>query len=476
MKIMNNILRTSVAVLAVILAVTACKETGDILIDPVEYDTLFTFSPTHGFPGSTIQIKGRDLSGVTLVAFGSVEGDISSQAAGTISAIVPVGAQTAKIKLVKSGLVVTSMTNFIVDPEPIPTVIDFTPAIAGSGDLITITGNLLDQVDSVFIGNLKAVISGTPTAGSMQIIAPAGLQTGKIRLFYTYLTSYGMLKPAESASSLPLSLALPVIESITPNIMTLNIGDEVVVTGTMLDEVTKVEFGTIEAAPFTYADGTLTFLVPAGATTGKIKLTHADGFTESGTFQINLPAISLFLPDKGAEGASTEVRAFTIDGTNLDLVTSVTVGVATATIQTQTATKLIFTVPGNNAGFISLVSLNGTVRTSIPFFFTGSMWLADYDNMYTPVRLFNEPMYAGVGGSESFQDADAITKSIGNNGDAYGNFRRFAATFKTTGSPRLYVRADQGADANPVPDRFLLYTPNSQGVTFDFDVSWDAIP
>ncbi|HUW91984.1 MAG TPA: hypothetical protein VMV74_02380, partial [Bacteroidales bacterium] len=132
--------------------------------------------------------------------------------------------------------------------------------------------------------------------------------------------------------------------------------------------------------------------------------------------------------------------------------------------------------PGNNAGFISLVSLNGTVRTSIPFFFTGSMWLADYDNMYTPVRLFNEPMYAGVGGSESFQDADAIAKSIGNNGDAYGNFRRFAATFKTTGSPRLYVRGDQGPAANPANDRYLLYTPNSQGVTFDFDISWDAIP
>lgn len=476
MKISYILTKFSFAALLIIFAVTACKESGDLTIDPVEYDTLFTFTPSHGFPGSTVQITGGDLSGITQVAFGSVEGEIASQNASSINAVVPVGALTSKIKLVKSGIVITSKKNFVVDPSPIPTVIDFTPAIAGSGDVISITGNLLDKVDSVFIGDLKAVIQGTPTATAMQIVAPVGLQTGKIRLFYTYLTDYGMLKPAESASDEVLSLALPMITSIAPDITSLDIGDEIVISGSMLDEVTKVEFGTIVVTSFTYADGAITCLVPAGATTGKIKLTVTDGFVESGTFQVNLPVITLFLPDKGTEEAPTSTRAFTVDGTNLDLVTSVLVGTTTATVQTQTPTTLIFTVPGNIAGFISLVSDNGTVKSGIPFFFTGSMWLADFDNMYTPVRLFNEPMYTGVGGSESFQDVDAITKSIGNNGDTYQNFRRFALTFRNTGSPRIYIRGDQGASANPAPDRFLLYTPNSVGVTFDFDISWDAIP
>jgi hypothetical protein len=266
------------------------------------------------------------------------------------------------------------------------------------------------------------------------------------------------------------------ISSIEPDITSLNIGDSITIHGTMMTEVTKVEFGTVNATFRAHGDEMLACYVPVGATTGTIKLTHLDGFTESSTFQVNLPAITLFLPDKGAEGLPSTVRAFTVDGTKLNLVDSVKVGTTKAVIQTKTDTKLIFAVPGNIAGFITLYSVNGAVKTAIPFFFTGNMWLADYDNMYTPVRLFNEPMYAGVGGSESFQDVDAITKSIGNNGDAYQNFRRFALTFRNTGSPRVYIRGDQGGSANPAPDRFLLYTPNSQGVTFDFDISWDAVP
>jgi len=476
MKILNIIIRAFFAALLLTLTVTGCKKTGDLTIDPVTYDTLFTFSPLHGFPGNTVQITGDDLSGVTEVAFGSIAGEITSQTGTSINAVIPVGAQTAKIKLIRNSMVITSRKNFVVDPTPVPTVISFTPEVAGSGDIISITGNLLDKVDSVFIGNLKAAVSGTPTASAMQIITPVGLQTGKIRLFYTYMTNYGMLKPGESASSSELALALPVISSITPNIAALNIADVVTVKGTMMSQVTKVEFAALNATPITYSGDTmLTVNVPVGATTGKIKLTLTDGFVETGTFQVNLPAIGSMTPDKGSENGGI-TRAFSLSGTNLNLVNTVKVGNTTATIQSQSPSLLIFLVPGNLAGYISLVSTNGTVKSAVPFFFTGSMWLADYDNMYTPVRLFNEPMYTGVGGSESFQDATQNSKSIANLGDSHLNFRRFDINFKATGSPRIYVRGDQGGSANPAPDRFLLYTPNSQGVTFEFDISWDAIP
>jgi len=478
MKKLDYLYRATFAVLIIIFMVAGCKKTGDIKIDPVSYDTLFTFSPLHGFPGNSVVITGSGLGEVTQVGFGSVAGDITAQSASSLTVTVPVGAQTARINLVIGSAILASRTNFVVDATPVPSVIEFDPKIAGSGDVITITGNLLDKVDSVFIGSLKAAITGTPTATSLQVIAPVGLQTAKIRLFYTYMTDYGMLKPAESVSANNLSLALPVISSIEPNITALNINDLVTIKGTMMSEVTKVEFGTINATPITFSgDSMITVNVPVGATTGKIKLTLTDGFVESTTFQVNLPVISNFNPGKGAEASSSTTRAIVIDGTKLDLVTSVTVGSVTAGIQTQTATQMILTIPGNTAGFINLASANGTVKSSIPFFFTGNMWLADYDNMYTPVRLYNEPMYAGVGGSESFQDADGIVKSIGNNGDSHGNFRRFALTFKAaSSSPRIYVRGDQGASANPAPDRFLLYTPNSTGVTFEFDISWDAIP
>jgi hypothetical protein len=96
--------------------------------------------------------------------------------------------------------------------------------------------------------------------------------------------------------------------------------------------------------------------------------------------------------------------------------------------------------------------------------------------MYDPVRLFNEPMYVGVPNSEQWADITVNTKTIENDGDTYANYRQFDVTFNETGSPRLYLRGDQGDNANPVNDRFLLFTENSEGVSFEFDISWDVVP
>jgi hypothetical protein len=453
MKIVDYLFKASFAVLLIIFMVTGCKETGDLTIDPVEYDTVFTFTPSHGYPGNTVVISGTGLDAVTQVGFGSVAGDITAQSASSMSVTIPVGAQTAKIKLVVGSNVITSRKNFIVDATPVPTVIEFSPAIAGSGDVITITGNLLDKVDSVFIGTLKAAITGTPTASSMQVTAPVGLKTGKIRLFYTYMTDYGMLKPAESDSEVELNLALPVINSITPNITTLNIGDLVTIKGTMMSEVTKVEFGTINATPFTASgDSMLTCNVPTGATTGTIKLTLLDGDVQSGTFQINLPAITSFLPIKGAEAASSSTRALVIDGTKLDLVNSILVGTTTATIQTTTATKLIFTIPGNVAGVISLVATNGTVKSATPFFFTGDMWVNDWNTVFA-VDRYDKLANNGFG---SFT-ADETTY-----GYAYLTLGGGGAVHHKS----FYLWGPAAGN-----DKFSLYTPDPNGVYLEFDMN-----
>ncbi len=455
MKKTDILLKLSFAILLLIFAATGCKETGDLFIDPVDYENPFTFTPSHGAPGSTVAIQGDDLSGVTKVSFGSIEGEILSQSGSSISAVVPVGALTSKIKVVKGGIVLTSRESFVVDPSPIPSVIGFDPAIAGSGDEITITGSLLDQVDSVFIGDLKAEIQGTPAATEMQIVAPVGLQTGKIRLFYTYLTHYGMYKPAEAASEAVLTLALPIITGIEPDITALNIGDEIVISGSLLDKVTKVEFGTIDAGTFTYDNGTITCNVPEGATTGTIKLTCTDGATESATFMVNLPSIDLFLPQKGAEGVATDSRSFVVDGTNLSLVTQVLVGTTEATIHTHTDAKIIFTVPANTAGFISLVADNGTVVSSIPFIFTGEFWVNDWSTVF-PVDRYSHIQNNGFGGFALDESTNPYAR-ITADGDI--------------NNKSIYIWGP-----NDGYDKFLLFTPNPDGVYLEFDLNVMALP
>lgn len=447
--------------------VWSCEDSAPFSIDPVVTNTPFTFEPLHGYAGNSVKIKGAGLSDVEKVSFGTTEAEILQKSNEEITATVPVGAITAKIKLVRSNSVITSKDDFTVDETPVPTIMEFLPAIAGSGDLIAVTGNQLDMVDSVYIGNLKAEIQPGRSETAMEILAPAGLQTGKIRMFYQYMTSYGFPKVGESASSTNLSLKLPVISSIEPDISLLNIGDELTMTGSMMNEVTRVQFGAIDATTFTATDeATLKVTVPAGATTGKIILTVPDGTMQSSTdFQVNLPAITSFFPGKGAEitGGS---RSISLTGTKLDLVQNIKVGSASAVINDQSAANIIFTISGTTSGTITLNTSNGPVKSAVPFIITGDFWLTDYDQTFVPQRMTHE---AWDGGSN-------YTSTIVNSGEARGNYRRTTTICIDGGSPRYYFRGD-GTGANPAPDRFLLYTNNSEDVYLEFDISYnDSLP
>lgn len=478
MKTLKYISKITFTAFLSLVLVTGCKESADLTTDPEPENAPFTFTPSNGYQGTQVAVEGKGLNSVGQVSIGVVAATIVSKTDAKIVFEVPVGAISGKIKLVTDGVAVISTRDFIVDATPIPTIMSFSPAIVGSGKEVTINGSLLDKVTKVFIGDLEAeIVSKTPSI--IKITTPVGLKTGFIRLIYNYTTSYGLVKEAESKSETQLALELPTITSISPAIANINIGEELTIIGTMMNQVTSVKFGTLNAT-FTIVSATeLKTVVPAGAVTGKIILTVTDGTVEStSNFQVILPTITNFSPEKGQQ-LSSGVRIFTVNGTKLDLVTGITVGTSPATIVTQSATNIIFTLANLGAtGKVNLATTNGTVISEKTFYITGTFWLADYDNMFTPVRLFNEPMYTGVANSEQFVDFASAVKSIVASGEARGNYRSWATTFNTTGntSPRMYFRGDQGGSANPAPDRFLLYTDNSVGVNFEFDISFDAYP
>lgn len=478
MKVLNNITKIAFALLLILFTASSCEESASLSIDPMQVNEPFTFTPSHGAAGTLVEISGTGLNAVSKVSFNVKEATIVSKTDTKITVTVPTGSISGKIKLLKDGnAVLISATDFTIDNTPIPTIASFDPAIAGSNETVTITGSMLDKVDSVYIGTLKATILDGKTASQMQITTPAGLQTAKIRMFYNYVTDYGMVKVAESVSDASLSLKLATIESISPDITTLNVGDVLTFTGSLYSKVTSVKFGTIEATFTVVSDTEMKVIVPAKATTGTITLVVPDGSTvHAANYTVTLPSITSFFPFKGAVILAPGTRDITLTGTKLDLVTSAKVGTYNAEIMAQSATNLTIKIPGTTTGTISLVSANGTVNSATPFIITGDFWLADYDNMYTPVRLFNEPMYSGAGNSESWADATQNAKTIVASGQARGNYRSFTVTFPATGSPRLYFRGDQGSSANPANDRFLLYTNSSQGVTFEFDIAWDLIP
>lgn len=467
MKEFKNIAKIVFSAIFILSIASGCKKGAELSIEPTPVVVPFTFTPSHASPGSQVVIEGSNLTNVSKVSFGVTEGDIVSQTESQVTVLIPVAAITAPIKLISNGVVITSSTDFVVDKTPIPTIISFSPAIAGSGETVTIAGNILDKVDSVFIGNLKAAILPGRTASELKITTPVGLQTASIRMFYNYETSYGMVKVAESVSGTKLSLKLPTIESITPDITTLNIGNQLIFIGTMFDVVTSVKFGTISATYTIVSPTEMTLTVPAGATTGKITMTVPDGTTEyKDSYVVTLPAITSFFPFKGAEIVGG-TRDIIVSGTKLDLVTSVKVGTTTATIMSQTADNIAVRISGSTSGAIALNTVNGTVNSTVPFIITGSFWLTNYDQTFIPQRMTSEAWDGGVGGSYTF--------SIVASGEARGNYRKTTATVLAGGSPRFYFRGDQ-TGANPAPDRYLLYTNSSKDVYLEFDISYNSLP
>jgi len=457
------------------LFATSCDESAPLSIDPVELAKPFTFAPESGHPGQTVVVTGTGFGDVTKVSFGNWEATIQNRSNTEIRVTIPVGATTGRIRLVRPNSVTSSITEFRVDPIPVPNIIGFSPAIVGRNQQVTITGNLMERIDSIYVGNLRATI-GERTATSITITTPTLMVSGSIRMFYNFLTEFGFIQVREAVSTTELSLALPVINSISPDISALNIGTVVTIDGTMMDVVTQVRFGTL-IAPHTLVSPTrLTVTVPTGATTGRIILTVPDGTTQSSSdFRVNLPVISNFFPQKGAEIAGG-TRDITLTGTGFDLVTSARIGATPVTIMAQTPTNITVRVPANITAVINLVTANGTVATAIPFLITGEFWVVDFDRTFTPHRFT----------SSGWDQVNATVQSLTSvpSGAARGNF---GSTTVTLGGgdvwPRFWLRGDGGGTpfpgapaAHPANDRFLLYTSSSVGVFLEFDLNLGAVP
>jgi uncharacterized repeat protein (TIGR03803 family) len=144
-----------------------------------------------------------------------------------------------------------------------------------AGTTVEILGDGLTGASNVMFGSGSAnfsVVSDT----YMTAVVPASGTTGAV----TVTTPSGALKSKQ------IFKLLPVILSLKPT--SGPVGTQVTIVGTGLTGATTVTFGGVKATVFTVNSGTqVTATVPAGALTGKIKITTAGGTaTSSGTFTV----------------------------------------------------------------------------------------------------------------------------------------------------------------------------------------------
>ena len=224
--------------------------------------------------GSEIALSGTNLASSTAITIGSVNAPFRIVTATTVVITVPAGVVSGSKISATNGGGTTTTSKYVYQAAVVAT----TTASAKVGQTVTITGSNLKATSVVFGGNktAKPVINDGET---ITVVVPTGALTGLIKITtgagIVYTKSFTVIPPT------------PAIASFTPTTGKKGV-TAVTVRGTSLTGATV----TIGSTPVTLSAGasstSLKFVIPAGATSGKITVTTAGGSaTSAATLTIN---------------------------------------------------------------------------------------------------------------------------------------------------------------------------------------------
>ena len=249
-----------------------------------------------------------------------------------------------------------------------PTIRSFSPATAGNGATVTITGVNFTGTTAVSFGGIPA--QSFTVVNSTTITAVVG---NSISGDVSVTNPYG-----KGIKSGFIFAGPPTISSFTPTSAAQ--GAAVTITGTNFSGATAVSFGGVAAQSFTIISPTRISAKPGAGASGNVSVTNPYGTGTLGGFII-LPAITSFSPTSAATGATV-----TITGTNLTGTTAVSFGgVSAASFNVVSATSITAIVGNGASGAITVTNPNGTAT------------LAGFTYIPPPAIISFVPTSAGTG-------------------------------------------------------------------------------
>jgi hypothetical protein len=325
--------------------------------------TITSISGTSGKNGQAIDIVGTNLSdalGVVSVslftpattkiaAVTTAVSVISVNADGTRMTIrSPYKTQKGYFKVTTSAGTATSVAAFSASTSTTakPAITFAASVVKEIGQTLTLSGANIASSTSIKIGTVEAPFT-IVNAAQVVVTIPEGVVSG---------SKISATNAGGTTTTTKLVYQAAVITTATAS---GRVGNTVTVTGKNL-VATAISFAGNKTAKAVVNNGTtLTFLVPAGALTGPIKITTGAGviYTDSFTVVPPAPTVASFTPVTGKKG----VAVVTVKGTNL-LGATVTVGSVAVTLSAgATATSFKFVIPaGAVTGKINVTTGGGT--------------------------------------------------------------------------------------------------------------------
>lgn len=312
--------------------------------------------------GGKFVIEGDYLNLVKEVVFQQnvvvEEASFISRSRAKIEVYVPAEASSGKIKVSNGAEIPIEVYSEDAAIITAPAIAAVAPLSVKAGTDITITGSNLDLAATLVFGGGKEVTDFTVSEDFKQITAtvPADAQDGAITLIAKSSLEY--VSADELTLVVPTELTASPATGIRP-------GNVITITGSDLDLVTSLLFpGMSETtAPASIGTTQLTVALPDAAQSGELTLNLASGKTVTVDIETKKPAVTAYNPASVTAGG-----ALTVQGTDLDLVASITFGGdVTTEVLLPTATEFRVTVPVDAiSGEPTLTMKNGETVTVSP--------------------------------------------------------------------------------------------------------------
>jgi len=392
-------------------------EGGDVN-GPAQVPTIASFAPTSGPVGTSVTITGTNFTGATAVAFNGVSATFTVTSATAIQATVPAGATTGPLTVTTPSGTATSASSFTVVVSA-PTITSFAPTSGPVGTSVTISGTNFTGATAVAFNGVSASFTVTSDT-SIQATVPAGATTGPLSV----TTPAGT---ATSASSFTV-VSAPAIASFAPT--SGPVGTSVTISGTNFTGATAVAFNGVSASFTVTSDTSIQATVPAGATTGPLRVTTPAGTaTSASSFTVvSAPTITSFAPTSGPVGTSV-----TISGTNFTGATAVAFTGVSASFTVTSDTSIQATVPaGATTGPLSVTTPAGTATSASSFTVVSAPAIASFTPTSGPVGTT-----VTISGT-NFSGATAVA------------FNGVSASFTVTSDNAIQATVPAGATTGPL--------------------------
>jgi FG-GAP-like repeat/IPT/TIG domain/Secretion system C-terminal sorting domain len=341
--------------------------------------TITNVAPLTAAAGATLTITGVNFTGCTGVSIGSIAAaSFTVVSDNKITAVVGSGASGAVVVTGPRGS--GSYAGFVFAGAPI--IQSFSPLNAGQGQVVTIVGLNLSNVNVVNFGGVSASSYTVVSADTVTAIVNAGA-TGAVSVTGAYGT--------DSLAGFTYT-PLPAITSLVP--VYAGNGVPITINGQNFTGVTGVSFGGVPASSFTVVNSSTITAAPGAGASGQVVVTTANGSVSYDHFLwLPAPTLNSFSPAFGIYGTVLTLTGahFTDTQYGSGIFKSVTIGGVDYTN---------YITYGNITADTITITLNGPTPASgdiVVSTWGGTATLHGFSYYSRPVFKAIQPVIAGTG-------------------------------------------------------------------------------